>query len=637
MMDSKMGQKDVTQAVVLADDFTTDLISLQKIYPSVLLPIINIPLLDYLIETLINSKIQELFLYCSNHVDLLKIYVKNVNREEISVSLIISDGCRSLGDALRDIDTKGSIRGNFVLIRGDAFINADLKNMLSIHDARRKRDKGAAMTMIMRNLGSTSDSFLKAEQALLVSDRATKKLLHYSKLQDNKKKVKLELDWFLEHGEIDINTCYLDTHVYLCSPAVPPLFTDNFDFQTMEDFVRGVLMSEEILDSRIYWEPLKIQDYSLPIVSWKAYHVLSRDILQRHSFPLAPNSFLPLNDFIYMNKNTYRHSSTTLKEGCIIEQDSIVACHSSIGNNTTVTRSVIGDNCIIGANVTIRDTYILSNASIADNCVITNSILFANCIVKKDTKISGCIVCPDTTMKKKQYIDSILEETDSGLSIEKLTETGVNSKFKFLKHVEVDEYDIYSTDSSSIDENSERNSPIPDDANMFLSEVIDSLLRGYQDKLNCENLILEINSSRYAYNVSLSEVTCNVTKAILSLPLHFLSETKETVNNQNYFKNLKIMIVYFHPIIQNYIKTKSAQDDCLRAMEEVASTTNELLPCFRYLLHVFYDRDILSEDKILEWYESIDEFHNQKIKSIVRPFIKWLQEAEEDSTGSEDK
>lgn len=41
---------------------------------------------------------------------------------------------------------------------------------------------------------------------------------------------------------------------------------------------------------------------------------------------------------------------------------------------------------------------------------------------------------------------------------------------------------------------------------VFFSEVIDSLTRGFEDKLQCDNLILEINSSRYAYNVTLKEV-----------------------------------------------------------------------------------------------------------------------------------
>lgn len=230
-MTSKMCKEDVLQAIILADDFTTSLAPTQNMFPSILMPIINVPLFDYMIETLIKSRIQELFLYCSSHVDLVKKYLKEKNYKDISISLIISDGCRSLGDALRDIDTKGWIRSYFILIRGNAFINADLKTLLNVHRLKVTKDKGAAMTMVLRSIGSTKNSFLNEKASLVVSDKNSNKILHYALLKNNEKKVKLELNWFLEHNETQINTCFLDTHIYLCSPSVLPLFADNFDFQ----------------------------------------------------------------------------------------------------------------------------------------------------------------------------------------------------------------------------------------------------------------------------------------------------------------------------------------------------------------------------------------------------------------------
>lgn len=233
-MNAKMCKKNVLQAVILADNFTTSLTPSQDIFPSILMPLINIPLFDYTMETLIKSGIQEIFLYCSSHVDLLKKYVKEKNYKDTTISLIISDGCRSLGDALRDIDTKGWIRGYFILIRGDAFINTDLKTLLNAHRLKAKKDKGAAMTMILRNFGSTKNSYLNEETSLVVSDKNSNKILYYTKLKNSEKKVKLELNWFLDHNEIEIDTCYLDTHIYLCSPSVLPLFADNFDFQVIK-------------------------------------------------------------------------------------------------------------------------------------------------------------------------------------------------------------------------------------------------------------------------------------------------------------------------------------------------------------------------------------------------------------------
>lgn len=409
----------------------------------------------------------------------------------------------------------------------------------------------------------------------------------------------------------------------------------------MEDFIRGVLMNEEILNSRIYWQQLNSKDYSLPIVSWNAYHTLNRDILNRHSFPLTPNAVPFLKNFICMPQCTYKHKNTTLAKGCILGKDSILCENSILGNDTAVARSVIGNNCSVGRNVMIKNSYILSNSKIEDNCTIINSVVFPNCLIRQNAQINGSILCPGTSIDTRmEYIDSVLESKNKKIFIRKMSEIDADNEFQFFKDYDMIECDNYSTDATSCDSDSECNSPIPDDTHMFLSEVIDSLLRGFQDKLNCENLILEINSSRYAYNVSMSEVTYNVIKAILSLPFHYLSEMKETVTNHNYQRNLKIMLTYFYPIILNYVKTEDGQDDCLRAIEETASSTQEILPFLQHLLHLLYDTDVLSEEKILEWYEStdkdIDAFQKNKIKTAIRPFIKWLEEAEEDSSERED-
>lgn len=87
-------------------------------------------------------------------------------------------------------------------------------------------------------------------------------------------------------------------------------------------------------------------------------------------------------------------------------------------------------------------------------------------------------------------------------------------------------------------------------------EVVESLHRGFEEKLSCDNLILEINSSRYAYNISLSDVTVLTLKSILLLPLR--------VNS-----NSKAVMSYFLPLLRNYVKTSEAQKDCLSSIEVI--------------------------------------------------------------------
>jgi len=46
----------------------------------------------------------------------------------------------------------------------------------------------------------------------------------------------------------DVQICYdlLDPNISICSPQVPQLFTDNFDYETRDSFVKGILINEEV-------------------------------------------------------------------------------------------------------------------------------------------------------------------------------------------------------------------------------------------------------------------------------------------------------------------------------------------------------------------------------------------------------
>ena len=98
---------------------------------------------------------------------------------------------------------------------------------------------------------------------------------------------------------------------------------------------------------------------------------------------------------------------------------------------------------------------------------------------------------------------------------------------------------------------------------VFFTEVVDSLTRGYDDKLHPDNLILEINSSRYAYNVSVREVNYFVVKAILSLPI----QARSANTTPKYLTEFNKLLKDFLPILQNYVRNSEAQHDCLQALE----------------------------------------------------------------------
>jgi translation initiation factor eIF-2B subunit epsilon len=51
----------------------------------------------------------------------------------MAITVMVSESCRSLGDAMRDLDAKAVIRGDFILLSGDMVANLNLLPILEHH------------------------------------------------------------------------------------------------------------------------------------------------------------------------------------------------------------------------------------------------------------------------------------------------------------------------------------------------------------------------------------------------------------------------------------------------------------------------------------------------------------------------
>lgn len=81
-------------------------------------------------------------------------------------------------------------------------------------------------------------------------------------------------DIFTENPSVSIRHDLKDTHIAICSSSVLPLFSDNFDFQTRDDFVRGLLLNEEIMGSTLYCEVISGSQYGSAITNWRMFEVV---------------------------------------------------------------------------------------------------------------------------------------------------------------------------------------------------------------------------------------------------------------------------------------------------------------------------------------------------------------------------
>ena len=59
----------------------------------------------------------------------------------------------SPGDAMRDIYTRGLVTSDFVLVMGDLVSNIRIDEVVRVHKERRKTNKDAIMTMVVKESG----------------------------------------------------------------------------------------------------------------------------------------------------------------------------------------------------------------------------------------------------------------------------------------------------------------------------------------------------------------------------------------------------------------------------------------------------------------------------------------------------
>ncbi len=80
----------------------------------------------------------------------------------------------------------------------------------------------------------------------------------------------------------------VESGVYLCSPYVLHMFTDNFDYENMTDYIRGVLVEEEVAGYTCYIDVFKkkFHDHYSNITNINTYYLEMMKMIQRNDLIL---------------------------------------------------------------------------------------------------------------------------------------------------------------------------------------------------------------------------------------------------------------------------------------------------------------------------------------------------------------
>ncbi|KAJ6596797.1 nucleotide-diphospho-sugar transferase [Mycena vulgaris] len=395
-------EEEVLQAVILADSFDKRFRPLTTRKPRCLLPICNAPLLDWTFESLALAGVQEIFVICRSHAEQVKDAIRESKWSRPGsgikiVPIMTAKETFSAGDAMRDVYTRGLVTSDFVLVMGDLVSNIRIDEVVRVHKERRKTNKDAIMTMVVKESGATHRTRAQGDSSVFVLDAETSECLHYEPVSayPSTTMTRIPRELLEAHPEIDIRNDLIDCSIDVCSVEVPSLFQDNFDYEDIRrDFLHGVLTSD-LLMKNIYCYVAK-DGYAARVKDTKSYEAISKDILSRWTFPLVPDDNHP-GGHVYQhtrgNKYIATDNSVALARTCKIGNNTLIGASTKVLENAQIIGSVIGQNCVIGAGTVIDGSYIFDGTVIGAQCVIKRSIIGAGVTIKEKTRIEkGCLV-----------------------------------------------------------------------------------------------------------------------------------------------------------------------------------------------------------------------------------------------------
>merc|ERR1719300_257200 len=434
------------------------------------------------------------------------------------------------------------------------------------------------------------------------------------------------------------------------------------------DTLTNEILESDLVDSTIYMETL-VEGTAARASSPYMLLTLSKMILSKWFFPIVPPSKL----FTASRFSIYQGKNCKIGKGSLLEEEVLLGHGSVLASNCSITRTSIGENCIIGDDCVLIDCVIEDNAKISDGVTIQNCIIGKNAVIPKGVTIGEKVII-GTGVEFKEGVSvpegsRFIANDEDDWGDDDTTETGDSAsiwgpKAFIFKDDDADDDEsvasgivnhdtwgdiFYTDDENSSDEScveesdqefdnmenaseEEEEDGEHEDVKNFRREVIDSIGRGLEQGVTSDNLVLEINGSKHAWNITLSEVNQCVLYAVLTAKISF----DENLTASSLLPCVQKNINTLKQLLLKYSKSKSGQEYYLQGILSLVERHPIFLDVLAKVLHILYDKDVLSDEAIISWHKKLlsgsSTTENSKaLFSKLKPLIEWLEQSDSES------
>lgn len=580
---------------------------------------------------------------------------------------------------MRDLDKRGLMVGDFLLVSGDVVSNLSLESALVKHRARREKDKNAIMTMVLREAGQEHRTKSTGRRPVFVIDPDADRCVHYEELghlKKNDRYVRLDPDMLKAHSQLEVREDLIDCFIDICTPDVLSLWSDNFDYQSVrQSFLSEVLKDYELTRKTIHTYVV-VDQYAARVQSLRAYNAVSKDVMSRWTYPICPDSNLVKGQNYHLGRDKiYQEDGVTLARTCVVKSRSILGENASLSDGSVIGDSVLGRRCRIGKNVIIDKSYLWDDVVVGDGSSVRQAIIANDAVIGKNCKIEpgalisfGVRIADDTIVvgtsritraERRKYVksaptdNSIVGKGGDGYLYcsdhESDTTSTTSSLLYQLPQASISDSSISTLNSEEGNyENftsSRRSSVLSDPAGDttksrdFHFEAVASILDGLQKGDLPENILLELNSYRMSVDANPHEVRHAVVAAVIKRISSLVGDNLAGTTAQSPQEVITELFGKYKALVGRNIfdkdeDSKVDQVDFLLLVQMEAAGKVQGESIMLFVAKECYDLDIVEEDGVLQWWED-DRSQTDDLRSVralTEPFIVFLREAEEEES-----
>ncbi|MHB0912520.1 MAG: nucleotidyltransferase family protein [Armatimonadota bacterium] len=340
------------KAMILAAGVGSRLDPLTRGLPKPLVPIINKPVMEHIVELLARNGFTQIMVNLYYHGDQIKEYFGDGSKWGVKIQYSEED--RLWGDAGSVKKCEKFFDRTFLVVGGDDLADIDLKRLVKQH-----KEHKAICTIALSLVDDPAEYGI-----VLINERG-------------------KITRFLEKpkGEV-IFSNMANTGVYLFEPEIFELIPKG----TTYGFGNNVFPL--LLEQKRRFYGHLTSSYWKDVGSLKQYQDAHRDALQGKvtiKFPLKE-----VKKYVWIGENVKIHPSAEIGYPVVIGNNCVIEENAKVVEN-----SVLGDNCIVESEAVVRDSILWAGARVMQKTMLERCVVGKDCQVKSNAAVfDGLIVDP---------------------------------------------------------------------------------------------------------------------------------------------------------------------------------------------------------------------------------------------------